>query len=99
MGTYIAIIASTMYVITWMIISDLFMPDFMETYMNAMIETMKENGSSQAEIDTYVEEMKGWGELYKNPFFKVLITYMEILPVGLLVSLISALILKKKNHE
>ncbi len=96
-GLYIAVIASTLYVITWMILSHFFLPDFMDTYINNMVEQMKESGSSQAEIEAYLGEMNEWGELYKNPFFKILITYMEILPVGLLISLLTALTLKKNK--
>jgi len=40
--------------------------------------------------------MTKFGEMYKNPFFNALITYTEILPIGLIVTLISALILKRK---
>jgi len=35
--------------------------------------------------------------LFKNPFFTAIMTYAEILPVGLVVALISALILKRKG--
>lgn len=95
-GLYIALIASTMYVLCWMIISDLFIPDFMQNYITATVDSMKEQGSSQAEIDAELASMNEMMEMYKNPFFKASITYLEILPVGLLVSLISAAILKKK---
>jgi hypothetical protein len=33
---------------------------------------------------------------YEDPLYRIPLTYMEILPVGLLISLICALILKKK---
>jgi len=41
--------------------------------------------------------MAEFKEMYKNPLYVVLITYTEVLPVGLIVALVSALILKRKN--
>ena len=96
LGLYIALVAATLYVITWMILSGVFMPDFMENYTAAILEGMQEAGKNQAEIALQMKELETWSELYKNPLFKILFTYMEILPVGLIVSLISAAILKKK---
>ncbi len=95
-GLYIALIASTLYVLTWMVLSEFFMQDFASNYMEHSVTSWQKSGLSEEEILTKTEEMNSWMEYYKNPFFKALITYMEILPVGLLVSLISAAILKKK---
>lgn len=96
MGLGISLITATLYVLSWMILSEFFLTDFMDVYINNMVEQMGQEGASQADIDAFISEMDGWAELYKNPFFKALITYTEILPVGILVPLLSALILKKK---
>ncbi len=95
-GFYITLIASTMYVITWLIVYYLFIPDFMEKYSEHIINAAKAAGETASEIDAKIAEMKPYQEMYKNPLFVVLLTYMEILPVGLLITAISALILKKK---
>jgi hypothetical protein len=98
-GLYITMIASTIYVIVWLIDYYFFIPDFAEKYSAHVIETLKASGASQAEIAKQTAEMAKFSEMYKNPFFNALITYSEIVPVGLIVSLISAFALKRKRKE
>ena len=62
-----------------------------------MLDEMKASGASQVEIDKKTKEMENFARMYKNPFFNAMMTYAIILPVGLIVTLISALILKRKN--
>ena len=94
MGLLIALVASTIYVITWAILYTYVMPDFMDIYSAEMIKQ-----AAPADVQAKTEEMAKYKEMYKNPVFFVLFTYMEILPVGLLISLITALILKRKRAE
>jgi hypothetical protein len=95
-GLYITLIASTTYVVTWLVDYYVFIPDFADKYAAAMIDKLKSSGASIAEIAKQTKEMDSFKELYKNPVMVILFTYIEILPVGLLVSLIAALILKRK---
>jgi hypothetical protein len=96
-GITIVFIASTMYVAAWLIDYFFFIPDFMEKYSAQAIAEMKASGASQTEIDQETKEMADFGRMYQNPFFNAMITYAEILPVGLIVTLISAFILKRKD--
>lgn len=95
-GLLMVLIASTVYVIAWQIDFFFFIPDFMEKLSAHMLEELKAGAAGQAEIDKQVKEMSDFAVMYKNPFWNALFTYMEILPVGLAVTLISALILKRK---
>jgi hypothetical protein len=95
-GIIIVLIASTIYVISWLIAYFFFIPDFLDKYSAHMLDELKTSGASQVEIDKQTKEMEGFARMYKNPFFNALMTYMEILPVGLVVTLISSLILKRK---
>jgi amino acid transporter len=97
LGLMITLIASTLYVITWLICYYGFIPDFMERYSGHVLEGMKDKGLSQTEMDAQLAEMNTYREMYKNPLFVILLTYMEILPVGILITLISAFILKRKS--
>lgn len=96
-GIMIALIASTIYVIAWLIDFFFFIPNFMEKYSAHMIDELKSSGASQTEIDKQTKEMANFAVMYKNPFFNAMMTYVEILPVGLIVTLISSLILKRKT--
>lgn len=96
-GFFIVLIASTIYVIAWLISYYNFMPDFAEKYGMHMINQLKAGGASQAKIDAATKEMADFAVMYKKPYYVIMFTYIEILPVGLLVTLISSLILKRKK--
>ncbi|MES2762052.1 MAG: DUF4199 domain-containing protein [Bacteroidota bacterium] len=98
-GLYIALIGSTFYVITWALEYKFVMPDFMEKYSAHAVEQLVKSGASEKEISEQTAMIASSSEMYKNPIFFALMTYMEILPVGLVVSLISALILKRKEQK
>ena len=96
MGLFISLIASSMYVIAWLFDYYLFMPDFMDKYSAHVIRQATKDGATAMELASKNSEISSMKEMYKNPLMVVLITYLEVLPVGLLISLISALILKRK---
>lgn len=91
-GALIALVASTMYVVAWLFYYYLFVPDFIDVYTQHVLKN-----TPAAELAAKTKEMADFKEMYKNPLFTILITYSEVLPVGLIVALVSAFILKKKN--
>jgi len=96
LGIMIVLIASTIYVAAWLVDYFFFIPDFLEKSSAHMLDKLKTSGASQIEIDKQTTEMANFARMYKNPFFNAMMTYVEILPVGLIVTLISSLILKRK---
>ncbi len=75
------------------------MPDFMDKYAAHLLQAAKDSGVSQAVMDRKAAEINGIKEMYKNPLFVVLFTYAEVLPVGLVISIISALILRRSRSR
>lgn len=98
-GALIALVGSTIYVVVWLFYYYLFVPDFLEKYNAHVMSKATENGATVAELNAKAEEMEQFEEMYENPLFVVLITYSEVLPIGLAVAFISALILKRKPKE
>lgn len=94
-GLWITLIASTVYVVVWMIDYSYFIPDFGDKYQAQAIAEMKASGVSAAEIQKQSAKMAEMMQKYKtNAAYRVMFTYLEIAPVGILISLIAALILK-----
>lgn len=94
-GALIAFAGATMYVVVWLFYYYLFVPDFLDKYIGHVLRECAQ--TSPTELAAKTKEMAEFKEMYKNPLFIVLITYFEVLPVGLIVALISALILKRKR--
>ena len=95
-GILIALIVCLFYVVTWDIIYSNFMPDFLDRYSAQAIEKMRASGATQQAIDSSLKEMNDMKVWYANRFYRAAATLVEPLPVGLLVTLISSAILRKK---
>jgi len=95
-GLLITLVTSAMYVGAWEIIYYGFIPDFADKYSVLVVEKMEKKGASAAAIEKTKTEMAQFRENYKNPLFNVGMTFMEVFPVGLIVALVSAGILRRK---
>ena len=97
-GLFITLIASAIYVIWWMVYFNTseVAQTFPEQYLQHMKEQWAAAGMTSDEINQKTQGFEKNLELYKNPVIMAGMTLMEILPVGLIISLLSALILKRK---
>ena len=78
-----------------MFVSELFMPDFMDKYIQHSLTKMQQSGASAIELEKHTAEMADFKVMYKNPLVKFGLTFIEPFPVGFLVALISALVLRR----
>lgn len=97
-GIVITLIASAVYVVAWEITYFGFLPDFGEKYSAYLIDKMVKEGASAAAVAAKQKEMARFQELYKNPLYNSAMTFMEVFPVGLIVTIISAAILRKRSE-
>ena len=98
-GVLIMLITCAFYVITWEFMYFFLMPDFLKEYSAYMVENIRASGASAEQINQQVEQMKQFQVLYSNPLINVAFTLLEPLPVGLVMTLISALILRKREPK
>lgn len=98
-GILITLISSACYVGTWEIVYYKLMPDFSEKYAAHMVERAKASGASQQKIDEQLRQAKQFKQMYDKPAINAALTFMEVFPIGLGVTLLSAGILRKKASD
>jgi Protein of unknown function (DUF4199) len=98
-GILITLISSACYVGTWEIVYFKFMPDFAEKYSAHMVEHARASGASQQKIDETQQKAKQFEKMYHNPVINVAMTFAEVFPIGLVVTLLTAGILRKKEPD
>jgi hypothetical protein len=98
-GILIVLIASVMYVVTWEIIYFNFLPDFGEKYAAHMLEKARAAGASAEQLAAEAENMNEMKSILNNPLLNAAFTLLEPLPVGLVLTLVSAAILRKRYKE
>jgi hypothetical protein len=98
-GISITLIACLCYVASWEFVYHKFFPDFMEKYSSYVIDKARASGATQAQLDAKALEMGKMTAMYRNPFFRMAETFIEAFPVGLLFTLVSAALLRKKRNE
>ena len=96
-GILITVISSLCYVLAWQIFYYNFMPDFFDKYAVHVIEKARASGATAAAIQAQTQEMDQMKQLVKNPFFHCAFVFLEPFPVGLAITLISSLILRKRK--
>ena len=97
-GGLIALIASACYVATWEVIYFRFMPDFADKYAARVLEKARSSGATADQIARKTAEMAQFKEAYNNPLINVAYTFLEPLPVALVMTLVCAGILRRPRR-
>jgi hypothetical protein len=95
MGLAISFIAGVFYVVAWEASQAVTGADFASFYANAMLEQARAKGASAAEIAKMTAEFAQFKIQYANPMWRIPMVFTEIFPVGVLVSAVSAGLLRK----
>jgi Protein of unknown function (DUF4199) len=91
-GILITLISSVLYVVTWEIMY-FGVPSFGQKFMAMCVAHVKNSGASPEAIQTELNQLK----YLDNPLINAALTFTEPFPVGLIITLISAAILRKKT--
>jgi hypothetical protein len=98
-GILITLITCLFYVVSWEIIYYNFLTDFADKYANHVIEKARASGATPDQLAKQREELKGMKAMLDKPLLSAAIIFIsEPLPVGLVMTLVSALILRRKRR-
>lgn len=95
-GILITLISNVLYVAAWEVAYFKFMPDFGDKYAAQMVERAQKSGSSPEKIEKTRQQAAQFKQMYRNPVMNVALTFAEVFPIGLGVSLLSAAVLRRK---
>lgn len=93
-GLGIAAVAGVIYVIGWEIYVASTGFDLFRDYGAHVVDKMRAAGASQAAIEAKLAEMHSMAERYRSPLFRIPMTFVEIFPVGAVIALVSAAVLR-----
>jgi hypothetical protein len=96
-GLLITLISCVCYVASWLVVYYNFMPDFPDKYAAYLVEGIRSSGGSQAQIDETIRSGEEMTKMLQNPLINAALTFTEPFPVGLLVTLISAAVLRTRK--
>ena len=96
-GLGIALFASLAYVLVWEAYLAATDYAFMDQYIAATLEARRAEGLSGQAYRDLETQMREMAVAYQSPLFRLPMTFVEIFPVGVLVSLVSAALLRNSR--
>ncbi|HEY6138041.1 MAG TPA: DUF4199 domain-containing protein [Thermoanaerobaculia bacterium] len=96
-GILITLVSCVFYVASWEILYYKFMPDFGDKYAVHVVEKMRAKGASEQDIAAKKKQLEQFKAIWENPFLNAAMTFIEPFPVGLIVTLVSAGILRRRK--
>jgi hypothetical protein len=98
-GSLIVLIASVCYVATWELMYFKLAPEYAAEIQAQMIAKARAGGGSPEAVQQKVEEIQRFAVMYRNPAINAAITFLEPLPVGLVIALVTAGILSRGRRS
>jgi hypothetical protein len=96
-GLGISAVASLFWAIGWEISLAFSGFDFPAAYSQSMLEAARTKGASEAELQQVIAESEAFTRRYANPLFRIPITFIEMFPIGVVISVISAALLRNSR--
>jgi len=95
-GILITLISCVFYVATWQVIYYKLQPGFMNDWETYAVEKVRAAGGGPEKLEATRRQLRSIKEAYDNPLTNAAYTFVEPFPVGFLVTVVSALALRRR---
>jgi hypothetical protein len=96
-GILITLVGSVLYALSWELAYNTVSKGFTEQMTAHYVENLKRTAKTQAETDEAIKSIRANMEMYKNPLVRFPMSMMEVFPVGLIITVVSAGLLRRKE--
>jgi uncharacterized protein DUF4199 len=96
-GLGISAVASAIYAVGWELSIALTGFDFGAASTAAMLDAARAQGASAEELARVTEQAAAFARMYANPLYRLPITFVEMFPIGVVISALSAALLRNSG--
>ncbi len=98
-GILVTIVASFLYVIGWMIYFNFIDDSFIVRYTEFYERQLNASGKAVADITKEMEAFKKNMADYDNPWVMAMSTFLEVFPIGLVITILCAFLMKRNAEQ
>jgi hypothetical protein len=98
-GLLMMLLSSLCYVAMWEVLSATVEKNFAHDYAAGMVKRAEKSGLQGAALQAKVEEARKFETMYSNPLYRMSMTLLEPLPVGVVMALVTAGILRRRPGD
>jgi hypothetical protein len=98
-GALMMLISCVCYVAMWEALSATVERNFAHDYAAGMVKRAQDSGLQGAALEQKIAEAHRFEAMYANPLYRMSMTLLEPLPVGLVMALVTAGILRRRPDE
>ena len=98
-GALMMLITCACYVVMWEVLNATVEKNFAHDYAASMVKHAQDSGLQGAALEAKIAAAQKFEVMYSNPLYRMSMTLLEPLPVGLVMALVTAGILRRKPED
>jgi hypothetical protein len=98
-GMLMMLISCACYVAMWEVLMATVEKNFAHEYTASLVKRAQNSGLQGAALEAKIAEVRKFEAMYSNPLYSAAMTLLEPLPVGMVMALVTAGVLRRKPED